>query len=56
MALLNRISNWVEPSIQDVYRCMDCDGCISDALGACPECGGDIKENEPLVYHYFGPF
>lgn len=55
MGLWNRLSNWLELSAPSLYRCVNCESRVSNAQEECPECGGEVEQDEETAYHYWGP-
>lgn len=56
MALWDRVSEWLDPSLPGIYRCVECDTQFGDRADTCPECGGSVEEDQTIAYHYWGPF
>lgn len=55
MALWDRLADWLEPTLPDIYRCRDCGSRFGDDHPTCPECGGTLETDDTVAYNYWGP-
>lgn len=57
MALLERLSDWIGAPYVALYRCSDCGSRFKEPDSPCPECGGELEDDEALErsVYYWGP-
>lgn len=56
MGIIDWLSDWYTFPSVEVYQCAECGSRFGDAHSACPECGGNVREDDaPEPPHYWGP-
>ena len=57
MGLFDTLSRWFEAPYTELYRCSNCGNLCRQLESSCPECGGEVDDEEPpeLFVNYWGP-